>query len=129
MSINEILQITLPFSVIPFAGRLELDFKEDLTGSPEKLQTPAPPSTRPTRARRRVRCQDTSSDEETLPTSVVPTAPCTVTRRSERASKTAAVVKMTANRAVRTNEDEIAEEEDSEVTSDESSDESGQITE
>ncbi|XP_024027483.1 condensin complex subunit 3 isoform X2 [Morus notabilis] len=110
-------------------GRLELDFNVDLTGSVETLQTPAPPSTRPTRTRRRVRYQETSSDEETSPTSVVPATACTVTRRSERASKTAAVAKITANRGRSMEEDDIAKQEDSEVTSDESSDESCQLTE
>ena len=117
---------TLP--LIPFAGRLELDFKLDLTGSIEMLQTPAPCSTKPTRSKRRVKHQEESSDEESSRTSVVPTNPGTVSRRSERASKTAALTKMTANRALRMDEDEIVEEE-SEMTSDENSDESDQFSE
>ncbi|PON89088.1 Condensin complex subunit [Trema orientale] len=105
-------------------GRLELDFDLDLAGSVEMLQTPAPRTTKPTRGRRRVTHQEASSDEEGSPPSVVPTVPGTVSRRSERASKTTALTKMTASRALRMDEDEIAEEEESEVTCDESSDES-----
>lgn len=119
----------LTHSFIPFVGRLELDFNLDVTSSVDMFQTPAPHSTKPTRARRRVTQQEESSDEETSTTSVVPDIiPGTVSRRSERASKTAALTKITANRALRMDEDEIAEE-DSEVTSDENSAESDQFTE
>ncbi|XP_062093114.1 uncharacterized protein LOC133798691 [Humulus lupulus] len=111
-------------------GRLEVDFNLDPTGSVDLVQTPAPRSTKPTRAKRRVRQQETSSDEEeSSPTSVVPTANGTVSRYSERASKTAALTKITASRVPRVAEDEIAEEEESDVTSDETSDESDQLSE
>jgi len=86
-------------------------------------QTPAPPqSTRPSRTRRQARHED-SSDEEASPTTVVQTAPRTIGSRSQRASKTAALTKMTANLAARIVEIDD-EEEGSEMTSEEDSDDS-----
>ncbi|KAL5574585.1 hypothetical protein UlMin_016284 [Ulmus minor] len=104
-------------------GRLELDFNLDLTGPVETLQTPAPSSIRPTCARRRVRRQEESSDEESSPTSISNVAD-TVSRRAERASKTAALTKMTTNRGFKIDEEDDDEEDESEVTSEESADES-----
>ncbi|QCD98460.1 condensin complex subunit 3 [Vigna unguiculata] len=99
-------------------GKLELDCDLDLDGPVSMPQTPAAPVTRPTRSRRRVRIEEENSDEESL--SVVPTTHHTVKSRSERASKTAAINKMSsASRSLKI--DEINEqEEDSDVTSDDS---------
>ena len=105
-------------------GRLELDFNLDTNGSVEMLQTPAPRSSRPPRSRRRVRLEEVSSDDEVSPTSVVPTVPGTISMRSQRASKTAALTKMTATRSMRIDSYDDEEEEGSEVTSEEDSDES-----
>lgn len=120
-------------SVCLFVGRLGLDLNLDLNGSAEILQTPAPRSTRPTLSRRRVRQQESSSDEESSPTSVVPSVPGTIGPRSQRASKTAALTKMTATKTVKIDEDEDEdgqdEDEDSEVTSDDNSKASDQFTE
>ncbi|XP_059623216.1 uncharacterized protein LOC132266380 [Cornus florida] len=109
-------------------GRMELNLNLDANESTEMPPTPAPRSTRPTRARRRARQDESSSDDENSPTSVVPTNPGTMSIRSQRASKTAALTKMTANRDVRI-DDSDEEEEGSEVTSEEDSDESDQAIE
>ncbi|GAV60482.1 Cnd3 domain-containing protein [Cephalotus follicularis] len=101
-------------------GSLELDIKLDANESVAVPQTPAPCSARPSRARRKARHEDCSSDEENSSTSVqsvVHTAPGTINTRSQRASKTAAITKMTANRSSRIEEDEDEEEDGSEVTS------------
>lgn len=113
-----------------FVGRLELDFNLDAQVS--VLQTPAPCPTRPTRSRRRVKCDTSSNEEDSPPTSVqyvVPSNPSSISTRSQRASKTAALTKLTA--AIippKIDEDDIGEEESSEVTSEEDSDESDQFT-
>ncbi|KAM1061153.1 hypothetical protein FF1_025679 [Malus domestica] len=104
-------------------GKLELDFNLDFNVSVEMPQTPAPRSTKPARSRRRVALEEASSDDEdSSPTSVVPNNLVTISARSQRASKTAALSKMTANKALRIDEDDEEEEEGSEVTSDEDSD-------
>ncbi|PQQ01292.1 condensin complex subunit 3 [Prunus yedoensis var. nudiflora] len=102
-------------------GRLELDFNMDFNVSVEMPQTPAPCSTKPTRRRKQVRLEEESSDEDSSPTSVVPNNLGTVSARSQRASKTAALSKMTAKTAFGIDEDD-EDEEGSEVTSDEDSD-------
>ncbi|KAM1132784.1 hypothetical protein EV1_046761 [Malus domestica] len=100
-------------------GKLELDFNLDFNVSVEMPQTPAPRSTKPTRSRKRVTLEESSSDDEdSSPTSVVPNNLGTISARSQRASKTAALSKMIANEALRIGEDD-EEEEGSEVTSDE----------
>lgn len=100
-------------------GKLELDCDLDLDGPVSMPQTPAAPLTRPARSRRRVRIEEESSDEE-LP-SVVPTTHHTVKIRSERASKTAAINKMSsACRSLKIDEMNEQVEEDSDVTSDDS---------
>ena len=110
-------------SYVYFAGKLELDFNLDFNVSVEMPQTPAPRSTKPARSRRRVALEEASSDDEdSSPTSVVPNNLVTISARSQRASKTAALSKMTANKALRIDEDDEEEEEGSEVTSDEDSD-------
>lgn len=114
-------------------GRLELDLDLNPNDSTEMPPTPAPRSTKSARPRRRARQQhDSSSDDESSTHSVLPTPnPGIASTRSQRASKTAALTKMTtANRAVKFN-DYIEEdgEEGSEVTSDEDSGESDQSSE
>lgn len=108
---------------------MEVEFNLDLNGTDDKLQTPAPPSARKIRARRQVRKQESSSDEENSPTSPIPAIPSTARKRSERASKTAALTKMTSTRASTIDEDDVIAEGESEVTADESSDESSQLSE
>ncbi|KAI9396155.1 hypothetical protein POPTR_004G085500v4 [Populus trichocarpa] len=104
-------------------GKLEVDINLDVDSPAAMPQTPAPPqSTRPSRTRRQARHED-SSDEEASPTTVVQTAPRTIGSRSQRASKTAALTKMTANLAARIVEIDD-EEEGSEMTSEEDSDDS-----
>ncbi|KAB2612331.1 condensin complex subunit 3-like [Pyrus ussuriensis x Pyrus communis] len=103
-------------------GKLELDFNLDFNVSVEMPQTPAPRSTKPTRSRKRVTLEESSSDDEdSSPTSVVANNLGTISSRSQRASKTAALSKMTANEALKIDEDDEddEEEESSEVTSDE----------
>ncbi|PSS26776.1 Condensin complex subunit 3 like [Actinidia chinensis var. chinensis] len=110
-------------------GKLELDLNVDLDGSTEIPPTPAPRSGRTTRPRRRVRHEESSSDDETSPTSVVPINPGLMSTRSQRASKTAALSKMTANRSVKFSDDIDEEDKGSEVTSEEDSGESDQSSE
>ncbi|XVF71042.1 hypothetical protein PTKIN_Ptkin12aG0003000 [Pterospermum kingtungense] len=103
-------------------GKLDLEFNLDIEGSTAVPQTPAPLSARPTRSRRRVRHEESTSDEEDSPAtikSVVPTAPGTGVPRSQRASKTAAMSKITASKALRIEEDSDADE-NSDVTSEDS---------
>lgn len=87
-------------------------------------QTPAArPTTRPARSRRRVRIeQDFSDDDEVSPASVVPTGHHTVKSRSQRASKTAALTKMSSCTAPAMENHEIEDEleEESDVTSEDS---------
>ncbi|KAL6320258.1 hypothetical protein AAG906_005334 [Vitis piasezkii] len=109
-------------------GRLELDLNFDVDDSMEIQPTPVSRSSRPARTRQGVRNQESSSEEELSPTSFVPQVTGTINTRSQRASKIAALTKMTANRAVRiSNEDD--EEQGSAVTSQEDSDESDQTDE
>ncbi|XP_021670919.2 uncharacterized protein LOC110657836 isoform X2 [Hevea brasiliensis] len=109
-------------------GKLELDFNLDVDSCDAVPQTPAPlQSSKRTRTRRRAMCDEqTSSDEETSSTTVVQTFNGTSVR-SQRASKTAALSKMTGGR-VRIDENDD-EEEGSEVISEEDSDDSDQYTE
>ncbi|KAB2057612.1 hypothetical protein ES319_A11G179900v1 [Gossypium barbadense] len=113
-------------------GKLELEFNLDVDGSTAVPQTPAPCSARPNRSRRRVRREEVSSDEENSPPcvkSVVPSNGGTLGPRSQRASKTAAMTKITRSKAVRIEEGfHEDDDEDSEVTA-EDSDESDELTE
>ncbi|XP_057492264.1 uncharacterized protein LOC130777854 isoform X2 [Actinidia eriantha] len=102
-------------------GRLELELNVDLDGSTEIPPTPAPRSSRPNRPKRRARHEESSSDDEISPTSVVPINPGLMSTRSQRASKTTALSKMTANRAVKISDDIDEGGESSEVTSEEDS--------
>ncbi|XP_050364582.1 uncharacterized protein LOC126783205 [Argentina anserina] len=99
-------------------GRLELDFNLESNISAAMPQTPAPCSSRPTRTRRRARHKEESSDEDSSPTSVVPNSVGPMSSRSERASKTAALAKMTTSIRALTIEEDNEEEENSGVTSD-----------
>ncbi|GMI77035.1 EMBRYO DEFECTIVE 2656 [Hibiscus trionum] len=105
-------------------GKLDLEFNVDVDGSTAVPQTPAPCSTRPNPSRRRVRREEVSSDEENSPAnvkSVAPTNPGTIGPRSQRASKTAALTKITSSKAVRIQEEGFDEDdEDSDVTSEDS---------
>ncbi|XP_021891409.1 condensin complex subunit 3 isoform X2 [Carica papaya] len=112
-------------------GRLGVDFKLDVESTPPAVpETPAARSTRQTRSRRPMKHEETSSDEEDSPATVqfaAATTPGIAMTRSQRASKTAALSRMTSSRAVEIDEEE-EEEEGSEVTSD-GSDESEQLSE
>ncbi|KAB1211329.1 Condensin complex subunit 3 [Morella rubra] len=121
-------QKLLPDQANTILGRLDLDFNLDIDGSVGMPQTPAPRSTRAPRSRRRVRVEEASSDEEVSPDSMVPTVAGTIGTRSQRASKTAALSKMTASTSIMIGEDDDGEE-GSEVTSEEDSDESDQYSE
>nr|GMC62438.1 condensin complex subunit 3 [Ipomoea batatas] len=102
-------------------GKLEVEVTFDEDISMEVPPTPAPRSTRPSRGRRRVRnVEESSSDEELSPSSVVPANPGAMSTRSQRASKTVALTKMTAKRTLKIDEEDEDEDEDegSEVTSD-----------
>ncbi|KAJ0100137.1 hypothetical protein Patl1_21200 [Pistacia atlantica] len=107
-------------------GSLGIDFNLDASAPAAVPQTPAPCSTRPTRSRRRVKREQTSSDEEDSHTSIqsmVPNIPGPTSTRSQRASKTAAMTKMTAKTdRIRIEEDDEVESSESEVTSDDDSD-------
>ncbi|CBI38660.3 hypothetical protein VitviT2T_024458 [Vitis vinifera] len=109
-------------------GRLELDLNFDVDDSMEIQPTPVSRSSRPARTRQGVRNQESSSEEELSPTSFVPQVTGTINTRSQRASKIAALTKMTANRAVRISKEDD-EEQGSAVTSQEDSDESDQSDE
>lgn len=104
-----------------------------MSNTTEIPPTPAPRSARPpARSRRRPRQEESSSNEEdddTSPKSVVPTNPGIT--RSQRASKTAALSKMTASRTVKIHEDLREEDEGqgSEVTMEEDSGDSDESSE
>ncbi|KAL2504459.1 ARM repeat superfamily protein [Abeliophyllum distichum] len=106
-------------------GRLALEINLEEGDSMEVPLTPALQSTRPSRARRRARVEEeSSSDDELSPTSVAPTNPVVMSTRSQRASKTAAMTKMTAKQTVRIDENDEGDDDDSgsEVTSEDDSD-------
>lgn len=103
---------------------LELDLDLDMDDS-VIVPTPVSRLSRPARPTRRgIRHKDSSSEEEVSP-SFVPEVTGTIGARSQRASKTAALTKMTANRAMRISQED-AERQESEVTSEEDSSESDQ---
>ncbi|KFK33286.1 hypothetical protein AALP_AA6G355200 [Arabis alpina] len=99
---------------------LGVSYDLDITAPATVPQTPAPCSTRPARSRRRARIAETSSDEEeevaSPPLSAMP-APNTLMTRSHRASKAAALAKITASRMRRSDADEDIEEEEEDVVS------------
>ncbi|XP_019086059.1 PREDICTED: condensin complex subunit 3-like [Camelina sativa] len=98
---------------------LGVSYHLDITATTTVPKTPAPCSTRPAQSRRRVRIRETSSDEEEEVASPPPSALMT---RSHRASKAAALAKMTASRVKMSNVDEDDEEEEgsSDVTAEDS---------
>ncbi|KAJ8763073.1 hypothetical protein K2173_023278 [Erythroxylum novogranatense] len=114
-------------------GSLEIESNVDLASSAAIQQTPviSSRSTRPSRSRRRVRCgEETSSDEEISTTKSVSGIQGTTGARSQRASKTAALTKITASRAARIDEvDDDTEQDGSELTSEEDSDNSDHLVE
>ncbi|XP_027178343.1 condensin complex subunit 3 isoform X1 [Coffea eugenioides] len=98
-------------------GRLELEVNLDEVESVELPPTPAPRSIRTARARRRPKAEEeSSSDGELSPTSVVPADSSNMRARSQRASKTAAMTRMTTNNTSSINEEE-AEDDDSQEDS------------
>ncbi|XP_057521686.1 uncharacterized protein LOC130801810 [Amaranthus tricolor] len=105
-------------------GRLNLEYNLSEDHSIEIPPTPAPRPTQPSRSRRRTQREESSSDEEVSPTTVVPST-VRSGARSQRASKTAALTKMTSNRAY----DDIEEEgEGSDLTSQEEATDSDSST-
>ncbi|KAK6154122.1 hypothetical protein DH2020_013761 [Rehmannia glutinosa] len=105
---------------------LSINLDDDEGDCMEVAPTPAPQSMRRNRARRRTRKEEESSSEDEIsPTSVVPSA--VANSRSQRASKTAAMTRMTAKTTIRIDEDDDADTEDdenaagSEVTSEDDS--------
>ncbi|KAL6537705.1 hypothetical protein OROHE_012332 [Orobanche hederae] len=94
--------------------KLELEINLDDDGDCMEVQppTPAPQSMRRNRPRRRARDEKdetSSSSDEISPTSV---APVVINSRSQRASKTAAMMKMTTKSTIRIDEDDCDETED-----------------
>ncbi|KAJ4839007.1 hypothetical protein Tsubulata_021465 [Turnera subulata] len=105
-------------------GSLELDLNLDVDTLAGVPQTPAPRRTnKPSRPRRKTR-NDDSSDDEVSSASICRTIPATIGSRSQRASKTAALTKITTNTAVKIDEYDDEGEESSEVISEEDSDDS-----
>uniref|UniRef100_A0A0A0KN50 Nuclear condensin complex subunit 3 C-terminal domain-containing protein n=1 Tax=Cucumis sativus TaxID=3659 RepID=A0A0A0KN50_CUCSA len=96
--------------------QLKLEFNFDAETPP---QTPVPCSTKPTRSRRRVKPDSSSSDEAMSPTSV-PNIVGTIGTRSQRASKTVALTRI-MNSALKTNN--VVDEEDECEDSDDDGDE------
>ncbi|KAH9624926.1 hypothetical protein KSS87_008375, partial [Heliosperma pusillum] len=101
---------------------LDYNFDEGQGHSSEIPPTPASRASQPARSRRRVKCKESSSDDEESPFLAVPAVVMSNTR-SQRASKTAALTKLTASKAVKASfVDDIEEEEDSDLTSEDESD-------
>lgn len=89
-------------------GKLELELEMNLDEdeSIDMPPTPAPQSTRRARPRRQARDdEESSSNDELSPTSVVSTTLAAMSTRSQRASKTVALTRMTANRTRTIDED------------------------
>ncbi|KAJ0987235.1 hypothetical protein J5N97_005591 [Dioscorea zingiberensis] len=100
---------------------LELDANLKMDMSVMNLSTPAPRPTRTTATRRRVRHRASSDDDEHSPLPSRPVAPCMVSGRSQsqRASKTAAMSKMSTKTSNAFSDTD--DEGESDVTSEESS--------
>ncbi|XP_021775152.1 condensin complex subunit 3-like [Chenopodium quinoa] len=96
-------------------GSLELEYNLDEDHTSEMPATPAQRSTRPTRSRRRVQREESSSSDEEVSVMSIVNSTVRSGARSQRACKTAALTKMTTSRAY----DGIDEEEESDLTSDE----------
>ncbi|KZV49788.1 condensin complex subunit 3 [Dorcoceras hygrometricum] len=100
-------------------GKLELELEVNLNEneSTDMPPTPAPQSTRRVRPRRRARDADeSSSDDELSPTCVVSTDLAATSTRSQRASKTIALSRMTANLTTTIDEDCDLDTENSDET-------------
>lgn len=106
-------------------GRLQLKLnlsEYECTDIPTPVATR---STRPPRPRRRAKVEESSSEDETSPKSVFPNNPVTMSSRSQRASKTAAMNKIanrTVMKIVESDEEDDDEEGASELTSEDQSD-------
>ncbi|CAN4126860.1 unnamed protein product [Withania somnifera] len=98
-------------------GKLDLDIILDEDEPMEVLLTPAPKSTRTIRTRRRVKEAEESSSDEELTQSVVPTRPVVTGSRSQRASKIAALSKMTVKTTTKIDEYDDEEDEEEEADS------------
>ncbi|KAG7032735.1 Condensin complex subunit 3, partial [Cucurbita argyrosperma subsp. argyrosperma] len=96
--------------------KLEFNFEVEIP------QTTVPCRTRPTRSRRRVKHESSSSDEAMSPTSI-PHVNGTTGTRSQRASKTLALTKIT-NRALKINN--VVDEEDEDEDDDDNVDDRGE---
>lgn len=125
----DIYESFVKFIILPTPGRLDLEVNLDEAESVELPPTPAPRSVKTTRVRRRPKVkEESSSDGEVSPTSVVPPSSSNTRTHSQRASKTAAMTKMTANNILSIDEEDEAEDDDnqedsgSEVTSEHDSD-------
>ncbi|KAI3943876.1 hypothetical protein MKW92_002439 [Papaver armeniacum] len=110
-------------------GRLQLEAEIGVDDLMAELATPAPRSTRPSRpatSRRQVRRNKESSDEEdeTSPISIAQPPPSAVSSRSQRASKTAALSKMSMKTApiIAEEDEEDVDENVSDVTTEDDSD-------
>ncbi|CAA7055710.1 unnamed protein product [Microthlaspi erraticum] len=101
---------------------LGVSYDLDITAPATVPQTPAPCSTRPTRSRRRVRVETSSDEDEQVASPPPPSAATNLMTRSHRASKAAALAKMTASRMKLSDaeEDDEEEEEASDVTAEDS---------
>ncbi|KAL9230904.1 hypothetical protein vseg_006195 [Gypsophila vaccaria] len=108
--------------------RLGVEYNIDEGHSIDVPPTPATHISQPARSRRRARRDESSSDEEGSPMSVVPAVVMSSTR-SQRASKTAALTKITASKAASAAHiDDIEEEEGSDLTSEDEPDDSDSLT-
>ncbi|EOA15333.1 hypothetical protein CARUB_v10004038mg [Capsella rubella] len=128
--VNPILEHLTPLDVCPsekltqdqansIFETLGVSYNLEITATTTVPQTPAPCSKRPPQSRRRVSIEETSSDEEEEVASPPPSA---LMNRSHRASKAAALAKITASRVKMSNVDEDDEEEEgsSDVTAEDS---------
>lgn len=102
-------------SFLFLVGRLEVEMKLDSDSSIEIPQTPAAqrsskPKTRPKRRARKDEDLSEDSDEETPAAAIGQTISGTIGTRSQRASKTAALSKMTTSKVVRIEECDDEEE-------------------
>ncbi|XP_068662680.1 uncharacterized protein [Aristolochia californica] len=104
--------------VVLVLGKLELDANLAYDSFSTQLPpTPAPRTTR-TAPRRRVKCKEVSSDEEDASSvSAVPVVPSAINTRSQRRSKTLALTRIASERVT-------DEEDQSDLTTDDRSDES-----
>ncbi|KAL8127550.1 hypothetical protein AgCh_014454 [Apium graveolens] len=107
-------------------GRLQLKLNLNQYECTDIPTPVAPRSTRPPRPRRRAKDEESSSEDETSPKSVVPNNPAPMSIRSQRASKTAAMNKIANTPVMKIVESDEDDEEESasELMSEDQSDES-----